>query len=285
MPTFTDPVADAAEMSEAMRALAHASRTFDQPEDMYGVLGDLLGSVRSLEQVLTQIATAHADSRGRAANDVGDRAIGTRDALDAAGELRRAAALIGQAERRLDAASAAAGRIAWHPTAEAPEQDAGRLINIVFLQGGEADRFLDLIDAGGADAAIQELAGYDYGEETVEAALENGYVYATPPLGPLDRSTSLDAYTLVYNLDHRHLGLYRTEDAFPSPTLLGLEDPCHATTTETPSPAATATLSSVADGPVLAQEMVRAQSRRERLGTPTIHRQQPGSHAMRSLGR
>ena len=284
MPTFTDPVADAAEMSEAMRALAHASRTFDQPEGMYGVLGDLLGGVRSLEQVLTQIATVHTNAIDRAADDAGDRVAGAGDVIAAAAELRQAAALIGEAERRLDAGLSAAGRIAWHPAAEVQER-AGRLINVVFLQGGEADRFLDLIDEGGADAVIQELAGYDYGDETMEAALENGYVYDTPPLGRLDRTATLDAYTLVYNQDHRHLGLYRPEDALPSPVLLGLEDPRHAaTTTESPS-SAIAAPSGVRAGPILAREAAREQSRRDRLGTPAIRREQPGRQTGRGLGR
>lgn len=35
MPTFFDST-DAAEVSEALRGLAHASRTFDQPVQMYG---------------------------------------------------------------------------------------------------------------------------------------------------------------------------------------------------------------------------------------------------------
>ncbi|GAA2829266.1 hypothetical protein FB468_2802 [Leucobacter komagatae] len=284
MPTFTDPVAGATEAYEAMRALAHASRTFDQPEDMYGVLGDLLGSVRSLEQVLTQIATAHENLCDRAADDAGDRAAGVRDALATAGELQQAAALIGEAERRLDAASAAAGRIAWPPTIEVQE-DAGRVINVVFLQGGEADRLLDLIDHGGADAVIQELAGYDSGDETVDAALENGYVYDTPPQGSLDRTVQLDAYTLVYNQDHRHLGLYRQADALPSPVLLGLEDPRHAATTAELPSSATAAASGVRAGPILAREAARVESRRERLGAPHIHRQQPGRQAGRGLGR
>ena len=284
MPTFTDPVADATEAYEAMRALAHASRTFDQPEDMYGVLGDLLGSVRSLEQVLTQIATAHEHMRDRSADDAGDRTTGVRDALATVGELRQAAALIGEAERRLDAASAAAGRIAWYPTPEV-QADAGRVINVVFLQGGEADRLLDLIDQGGADAVIQELTGYDSGDETVDAALENGYVYDTPPRGLLDRTVQLDAYTLVYNQDHRHLALYRHMDALPSPVLLGLEDPRHATTTTESPSSATAAPSGVRAGPILAREVAREQSRRERLGTPHIHRQQPGRQAGRGLGR
>jgi len=48
MPTFFDSAADAAEASEALRGLAHASRTFDQPAQMYGVIGDLCSGMRSL---------------------------------------------------------------------------------------------------------------------------------------------------------------------------------------------------------------------------------------------
>ena len=47
MPTFQNPTADAAEASEALRGLAHATRTFENPADPYTVLGDLLAGVRS----------------------------------------------------------------------------------------------------------------------------------------------------------------------------------------------------------------------------------------------
>ena len=39
MPTFFDSTADAAEASEALRGLTHASRGFDQPAEMYWVIG------------------------------------------------------------------------------------------------------------------------------------------------------------------------------------------------------------------------------------------------------
>ncbi|WP_449281553.1 hypothetical protein [Leucobacter sp.] len=269
MPTFTDPAADAAEMYEAMRGLAHASIVLDHPERMYGMLGDLLGAVRSLEQVLGQFAKGHTDARGRAANDDGDRATGTQDALTAAAELRQAAALIGEAERRLDAGKAAAGRIAWQPTVQTSEVPS-RLINVVFLQGGEADHALNLIEAGGADAVIQELAGNDFGDETMEAALEHGYVYDKVPVAPLDRVTTLDAYTLVYNHEHRHIALYRVEDSLPGPVLFGIEDPRHAAQADT-------TGRDTAD---------LQQTRRERLGAPTINRQRyVNQPAVRGLGR
>ena len=52
MPTFSNPVDDAAEARESVRALAHASRAFADPDDTYQVVGELLCTLRSLEQVL-----------------------------------------------------------------------------------------------------------------------------------------------------------------------------------------------------------------------------------------
>ncbi len=114
MPTFYDPGADAVEASEALRGLAHASRGFEHRQDMCGVIGDLLGGVRSLRQVLDQLAAAHASSRPRAFDDSGDHVAGSRDALATADELHQAATFIDQAEDRMNAAMSAAGRIAWY---------------------------------------------------------------------------------------------------------------------------------------------------------------------------
>ena len=93
MPTFFDSTADAAEASEALRGLAHASRGFDQPAEMYGVIGDLSSGMRSLRQVLDQIADVHERKAALAFNDDGNHEAGVRDALAAAEELRQAAAI------------------------------------------------------------------------------------------------------------------------------------------------------------------------------------------------
>ena len=85
MSTFQNPTVDAAEASEALRGLAHASRVFEDPADTYAVLGDLLAGVRSLRQVLDQLATAHLKHRVRAHDDAGDQTAGATDALAVAG--------------------------------------------------------------------------------------------------------------------------------------------------------------------------------------------------------
>ncbi|WP_251050537.1 MULTISPECIES: hypothetical protein [unclassified Microbacterium] len=352
MPKFHDPLADAAEASEALRGLAHASRVFDDPADTYAVFGELTAGVRSLRQVLGQLGAAHLAHQGRAFSDAGSHTAGTASALGTADELHHAGTLLDQASDRLDAAFSHSGRIAWHPEpspdrtasrerlvarlddtdvttvqvgtltlavwpdtpvgehqryayritdtttgqevsgrdlftgagipvepdrairdlagylgaaaearqyafdhpGSAPENaglfpvwvaDAARTnldalselsehgpsepetavagrrwFSVVFLQGEAADRVLDVIDRDGTDAAISELAAYDYGAETQQSALENGYVYDDqPPTTVTDKAATADVYTLTFNHTLGHVGLYRQLDALPDPAL------------------------------------------------------------------
>lgn len=207
MPTFNSPTADAAEASEALRGLAHASRVLENPADTYPVLGDLLAGVRSLRQVLDQLATAHARNQVRAYDDAGNQGAGASHALAAASELQQAAVLLDGVHDRVDTAMGASGRIAWRPAPS--EAGPARWVGIVFLQGQDADEVLGLIDREGPEAAISHLAGFDIGEETTQAALINGYVYDTIPTGTLDRTTTAGSYALTYNHDHGHVSLLR----------------------------------------------------------------------------
>jgi hypothetical protein len=221
MPTFEDPTADGEEARQALRGLAHATRAFEKPADTYAVIGDLLSSVGSLRQVLDQLATAHLSHRTLARDDNGDAATGLRTVDAAAEELRQAAALADQLESRLDSASKLSGRIAWSP---APSRASElRWINVVFLQGEDADKVLHIIDSDGTGAAIEHLAGYDYGEETTQAALVNGYVYETPPVGASDRTITSDVYTLTYNPFLGHVSLLREHTVPLDPELHGDE--------------------------------------------------------------
>lgn len=127
MPTFQDPTSDAAEASEALRGLAHATRAFDDPADTYAVIGNPLSGVRSLRQVIDQLGTAHLTHRARAHDDDGNHLAGAAEALAAADELHQAGTLLDAAVSRLDAASQHSGCIAWHPAtptapASAPAQ-------------------------------------------------------------------------------------------------------------------------------------------------------------------
>lgn len=214
MPTFENPSADATEASEALRGLAHATRTFENPADTYAGLGDLLGGVRSLRQVLDQLATAHVSHRVRAHDDAGSQTAGSISALASANELQHAAALLDEVHDRLDAVMAQSGRIARHEApAEAPP--ASRWIDVVFLEGQDLGQVLDLINHGGTDASIEHLAGYDVGAETTQAAPVNGYVYDRVPAGASDRIATGEDYTLTYNHDLGHVSLLRTHPAAP----------------------------------------------------------------------
>lgn len=125
MPTFSNPVQDATETRQAVRALAHASRAFADPADTYQVVGELLGTLRSLEQLLEQVAAVHVLHQDRAFLDNGDHEAGVDEAWAAANALRRAAELVQSAETAVDQASQHSSYIAWHPApvASRPELD------------------------------------------------------------------------------------------------------------------------------------------------------------------
>lgn len=227
MPTFQNPTADAAEASEALHGLAHATRVFEDPADTYAVLGDLLSGVRSLRQVLDQLATVHVSNQVRAYDD-GNQGAGASHALTAAADLRQAAALLDGVHDQVDAAMGVSGRIAWRPAPSTPAP--ARWVGIVFLQGQDADEVLAIIDRDGTDAAIEHLTGFDIGDETTQAALVNGYVYDKFPTGALDRVIGQGCYVLTYNHDHGHVSLLRTH-----PEARELETPPAKAKTAAPS--------------------------------------------------
>lgn len=108
-----------------------------------------------------------------------------------------------------------------------------RWMNVVFMQGEEADAVLDMIDKNGPDAAIRHLSQWDYGDETRDAALVNGYVYDGIPQSPTDRVVRDDSagYALTYNQHFGYVSLLRhfdpvVEDARESvapPTRFGFD--------------------------------------------------------------
>lgn len=209
MPTFFDSTADAADASEALRGLAHASRDLDQPTETYGVIGDLSSGTRSLRQVLDQIADAHERKAVHAFNDAGSHEAGVRDARDAAEELRQAATLVDRAYDRLADGFSAAGRIAWQPEPAVEEVAPSRWVCVVFLQGEDADQPLRILGELGHVDSVGFLAQWDYGDETTQAALENGYVYDQPGEGTNDRVALSGDYALVVNPHVGYVSLLR----------------------------------------------------------------------------
>ncbi|TFC86326.1 hypothetical protein [Cryobacterium sp. TMT4-31] len=86
-----------------------------------------------------------------------------------------------------------------------------RWISVVFLQGDEAHAVLGMIDLRGAIAAIEHLQKWDYGDETIDAALTNGYVYDRIPAGSTDRIIEDDEspYVLTYSAPFGYVSLLR----------------------------------------------------------------------------
>lgn len=218
MPTFDTPTTHAAEASEALRGLAHATRVIEDPADTYVVHGDLLIWLRSLRQVVAQLAAVHLTHRVRAHDDHGSQAGGATVALAVTTELQVAVALLDKVHDRVDAAMAQSGRIVWHPELEKTTL-VSRWVSVVFLQGQSAEEVLAIIDSDGTDAAIIRLSGFDRGEETTQAALVNGYVYDVLPTRSLHRVMAHGDYTLNYNYNYNynynHVSLLRTHPETP----------------------------------------------------------------------
>ena len=80
---------------------------------------------------------------------------------------------------------------------------------MVFLQGEEADRPLRILGRLGHVDAVDFLAQWDYGDETTQAALENGYVYDEPGEGTNDRVALSSDYALVVNPHVGYVSLLR----------------------------------------------------------------------------
>lgn len=112
---------------------------------------------------------------------------------------------------------------------------ASRWISVIFLQGEEADELLDLIGHSGPAAAIEYLQQWDFGDETVGAALMNGYVYDRIPAGSTDRTIEeLDSpYALTFSAPFGYVSLLRRYIADPELELATVPSPSakqHTTT-------------------------------------------------------
>nr|MBP9899131.1 hypothetical protein [Gemmatimonadales bacterium] len=121
----------------------------------------------------------------------------------------QAANLVDRAYDRLAEGFIAAGRIVWHPDPAVEEAAPSRWANVVFLQGDEADRPLRILGELGHVDAVDYLAQWDYGDETTQAALENGYVYDEPGEGTNDRVMISGDYALVVNPHVGYVSLLR----------------------------------------------------------------------------
>lgn len=120
MPTFEDPATDADEVQTALRALAHATRSIDDPTQIYSVLGSLTSAVASLSHSLHQIAAFH-DAGARKSDWVPESSAKARSAsYRVSWDLHRAGEMVRQVGDVIANAHEAEAILAYHR--EFPEQ-------------------------------------------------------------------------------------------------------------------------------------------------------------------
>ena len=113
MPTFSDPVADADELREAVRGLAHATRSVDDPTAIYPVLGSISTALASLSQALRQLGDFQDGPTCKRAWVNGDAHVGRAASYRESWELHRAAEMIHQIAECVDRAHEIEATIAY----------------------------------------------------------------------------------------------------------------------------------------------------------------------------
>jgi hypothetical protein len=113
MPTFQDPVADADELREAVRRLAHATRSIADPISIYAVLGSISSALASLSQSLHQLGQFHDGPTRKQAWMNGDANAGRAASYRESWELHRAAEMINQVAECVDRAHEIEATIAY----------------------------------------------------------------------------------------------------------------------------------------------------------------------------
>ena len=113
MPTFENPAADADEVQTALRALAHATRSIDDPRQIYSVLGSLTSAVASLSQSLHQLAAFHDDAATKGVWVGGDSRAGRTATYQVSWELHRAGEILHQVSEAIASAHKAESRITY----------------------------------------------------------------------------------------------------------------------------------------------------------------------------
>lgn len=119
MPTFNDPVVDADEVREAVRGLAHATRSFDDPTAIHPVLGAISSALASMSQSLHQLGDFHDGPTRKQAWMNGDSHAG-RASYRMSWEVHRAAEMLHQVAEAVDRAHEIEATIACEVGAGGP---------------------------------------------------------------------------------------------------------------------------------------------------------------------
>jgi hypothetical protein len=119
MSAVDDPIADSEQARLALRGLADAIRNVGFPADARPVIGSLLDGLRSLWQVLDQLATVHTTNVRSAFGEDGDHRTGLTEVHVTASALHRAAREIGRTQLAVEVAYQHSGLIVWSDRASA----------------------------------------------------------------------------------------------------------------------------------------------------------------------
>ncbi|MFJ3408210.1 hypothetical protein [Promicromonospora sp. NPDC090134] len=117
------------------------------------------------------------------------------------------------------------------PTDDGPAWPPGRYYTVIFVQDEEGHAVVDLLQEQGTQAAIDHLAQWDYGSETLEAALFNQDYHADVPHYPGTRQATDGPYVLTYQLG---LGTVHLLREFPAEAPGGWPDRYTGLTDPTP---------------------------------------------------
>jgi hypothetical protein len=113
MPILNNPVADADELREAVRGLAHATRSIEDPTSIYAVLGSISSALASLTQSLHQLGDFHDGPATKTASMDSDPHAGRASSYRVSWELHRAAEMIHQVVETVDRAHEIEATIAY----------------------------------------------------------------------------------------------------------------------------------------------------------------------------
>ena len=114
MPSFNDPVVDAHELREAVRGLAHATRSIEDPTSIYSVLGSISSALASLSQSLHQLGDFHDGPSPKQAWMNGDPNAQRAASYKVSWELHRAAEMVHQVAECVDRAHEVEATIAYN---------------------------------------------------------------------------------------------------------------------------------------------------------------------------
>lgn len=135
MPTFENPAADADEAQAALRGLAHATRSIEDPRQVYSVLGSLTAAVESLSQSLHQLAAFHDGEAKKGVWLAGDSRAGRVATHQVSWELHRAGEILHQVSDSIASAHNAESRITYihrdfPDLSEAPHRSADQGLSL-----------------------------------------------------------------------------------------------------------------------------------------------------------